>query len=164
MGIQQTLIRSLGDEEAPPPPILGIVLTSGLYPVNSEGDAVNLGVALGTGGINLYSFFQGDEQLNMGVALPVAPLLQSTLVFTNYTNWPVEAVDLGVALPSAPVLASTIAFTNYTNWPVEAVDFGVAVAPGTSIVLTTTIQFVNYINWPIEAVDLSVSIQGATLA
>lgn len=161
MGIQQTLIRALGDEEAPPPPILGIVLTSGLYPVIDDGDAVNLGASLQ--GINTYTFFDINvEQVNLSATLPSAPALTSTIVYTTYSNWPIESANLAASLPSAPVLTTTIVYTSYLNWPVESVNTAASIQG--NITLTVTIQYLNYTNWPIEPVDLSASLQGVTLA
>jgi hypothetical protein len=163
VSIQQALIRSLGGEELPPPPILGLVLTSGLYPVLVEGDAVDLGFAFV--GANTAIFFDNnDEQVRLACALVGNPVLTATIVYTSYTNWPLEAIDLGFGgLVGNPTLTTTIVYTSYTNWPLESVDltFGGLVGNPT---LTVVIQFLNYTNWPLESVDLAFSFQGATLA
>jgi hypothetical protein len=163
MAIQQTLIRSLGDEPVPPPPILGLVLTSGLYPIVGEGDAVDLGFAFV--GANTAIFFDNnDEQVLLACALVGSPVLTATIVYTAYTNWPLESVDLAFGgLVGDPTLIATIVYTSYTNWPLESVDlaFGALVGNPT---LTVVIQFLNYTNWPLESVDLAFSFQGATLA
>jgi hypothetical protein len=160
MGIQQTLIRALGDEPVPPPPILGMVLTSGLYPVIDEGDTVTLGASLQS--IDTYTFFDiNAEQIALTASLPSAPLLTSSIVYTNYTNWPLESVNAAASLPSAPVLAIAIVYTNYTNWPVESLNLAAGLQG--NITLTVTIQYLNYINWPVESVDLAASLQGVTL-
>jgi hypothetical protein len=163
VSIQQTLIRSLGDEPVPPPPILGMVLTSGLYPIVDGGDAVDLGFVFI--GANTAIFFDNnDEQVRLACVLVGNPVLTATIVYTSYTNWPLESVDLAFGgLVGNPALTTTIVFTSYTNWPLESVNlaFGSIVGNPT---LTVTIQFLNYTNWPLESVDLSVSFQGATLA
>jgi hypothetical protein len=161
VSIQQTLIKALGAEEAPPPPILGLVLTSGLYPVIDGPETLDLGASLQS--INTYTFFDVNvETLALTASLPSAPVLTTTVSYTTYGNWPVEAVDLAASLPSAPVLTTTIAYTNYTNWPVESVDLAASIQG--SITLTVVIQYLNYTNWPVESVDLAASLQGATLA
>lgn len=161
MGIQQTLIRSLGDEEAPPPPILGIVLTSGLYPILMEGDAVTLGASLQS--INTFTFFDVNvETLNLAASLSSAPVLTTTLAFKTYSDWPVELVDLAASLQGSPVLTTVIVYTNYTNWPVESVNLAAGIQG--NVTLTVVIQYLNYTNWPVESVDLSASLQGVTLA
>jgi hypothetical protein len=148
-GVQQALIRSLGAEEVPPPPILGMVLTSGLYPVVLEGDTVDLGCTIG-GQISLVIFFE-TESVNLAAA--AAPItLNTVLTQVFYTNWPFEAVDL--AASAAPItLVATINYVNYVNWPFEAVDLAAGPPPGNSITLVQTINFINNAVGP-ESVDL----------
>jgi hypothetical protein len=160
MAIQQTLIRALGDEPVPPPPILGLVLTSGLYPVLVDEDVVALGASLMSAG--LFQFFGLDEQLNMGAALPAATLTE-TITYNNYTNWPVEEVNLAAAPLVGATLTTTIAFISYANWPIEEVNLAASLVPG-SLSLVVTIQYIVFSTWPVESVDLSASLQGATLA
>jgi hypothetical protein len=161
MGIQQATIRALSGEPAPPPPILGLELTSGLYPVVDGGDAVVLGASLQVA--QTYTFFDvNTEMLALSASLPSAPVLNVTVSYTNYANWPVESTNLLAALPSAPVLTTTIQYTNYTNWPVESANL-LAGLTG-SIDLAVVIQYLNYINWPVESVNLVANLQGATLA
>ena len=159
MGIQQTLIRALGDEEAPPPPILGMVLTSGLYPVLVEGDALNVGASLQ--GIVVASFF-GDEFLSVSASLQ-SITLTATIVFTSYTNWPFEQL-FATASFQGLTLTNTIVFTSYTNWPFEQVFVSAGLAPGAApMTLTTTISFVSNTMQP-EDLFISGSLIGVTLA
>jgi hypothetical protein len=148
-GVQQALIRSLGAEEVPPPPILGMVLTSGLYPVVVEGDVVDLGCTIG-GQISLVIFFE-TESVDLAAAAASITMV-ATITYNNYTNWPFEAVDM--AAGAAPItLVATISYVNYVNWPFEAVDLAAAPPAGNSITLVQTINFINNAMLP-ESVDL----------
>jgi hypothetical protein len=161
VSIQQALIRSLGGEELPPPPILGLVLTSGLYPVIDGPETLDLGASLQS--INTYTFFDINvETVALATSLASAPVLTTTVSYTTYSNWPVEPIDLAASMPSAPVLTVTISYTNYANWPVEPVDLAASIQG--NITLTVVIQYLNYTNWPVEPIDLAASLQGVTLA
>jgi hypothetical protein len=161
MGIQQATIRALSGEPAPPPPILGLELTSGLYPVVVSGDAVVLGASLQVA--QTYTFFDVNvETVALAAALPSAPVLNTTVSYTTYSNWPVESSDLSASLQGSPVLTTTIQYTNYTNWPVESANL-LAGLTG-SIDLAVVIQYLNYTNWPVESVNLVANLQGVTLA
>ena len=161
MGIQQATIRALSGEEAPPPPILGLVLTSGLYPVVDGGDAVVLGASLQVA--QTYTFFDINiETVALAAALPSAPVLNTTVAYTTYSNWPVESTNLTASLQGSPVLTVTIQYTNYTNWPVESLDLAAGLTG--NVTLTVVIQYLNYTNWPVESVNLVANLQGVTLA
>jgi hypothetical protein len=157
MAIQQTLIRSLGDEPVPPPPILGLVLTSGLYPVLVEGDEALASATLLSA--NTYTFF-GLEETFPRVTLQAA-VLTSTIVYTSYTNWPFEqAYPQGTFLGAT--LTVTITFTNYTNWPFESAFPTAALGVG-GAVLTVAIQYVTNAMQPEDAYAHA-TLQAATLA
>jgi hypothetical protein len=141
VSIQQTLIRSLGDEPVPPPPILGMVLTSGLYPIVDDGDAVSMGCAPAPTGILLTQFF-GLEPVDLN-AVPQAITLVATITFKNYTFWPFESANLAASTPQAPTLTDTIVFKNYTFWPAESVNMSATPAGGSPITLVAAISFVN---------------------
>jgi hypothetical protein len=159
MAIQQTLIRSLGDEPVPPPPILGLVLTSGLYPVVDNGDAVNMGCAPSPTGILLAQFF-GLEPVNLSAA-PQPITLVATITYLNYALWPFEAVSLAAA-PQAITLVDTITFKNYAFWPAESLNMSATPVGGSPITLATTINFINTAMGP-EAADMAATPGSITL-
>jgi hypothetical protein len=157
VSIQQTLIKALGAEEAPPPPILGLVLTSGLYPVVVEGDAVS--ASAGLLAANTYIFFDNAVEQVYARAGLQSTALNATIVYTSYSNWPVEDVYSRAGF-QAGTLTSTIVFTNYSNWPVEDVYARSAL---NSAILTTTIAFVTNAMQP-EDVYARATLQSAILA
>jgi hypothetical protein len=160
VSIQQTLIRSLGDEPVPPPPILGMVLTSGLYPIIDGPETLDLGASLQS--IGTYTFFDVNvETIALAAVLPSAPVLTTTVSYTTYGNWPIEPIDLAAAFQGG-TLTTTIAYTGYANWPVEPVNLAAGIQG--NITLTVVIQYLNYTNWPVEPIDLAASLQGVTLA
>lgn len=155
MGIIQHFVRPRPTEDVPPPPVLGMVLTSGLYPVIVEGDAVDMGCTPG-GQISLVIFFE-TESVDLA-AVPGTITQVATITYNNYTFWPFEAVDMA-AVPGTITLVATISFINYTFWPAESVDAAAGPAPGNSITLATTINFINNAMGP-ESADL-VAIPGS---
>jgi hypothetical protein len=156
MGIQQTLIRSLGDEPVPPPPILGMVLTSGLYPIVVEGDEVF--ARAGFLSATSYTFFDfAVEQVYARAGLQ-SGTLETTIVYTPYTNWPPEDVYARAALQVAD-LAVTIVYTTYSNWPKEDVYARAQV----SATLTVVIAYITNAMQP-EDVYARASLQSAVLA
>jgi hypothetical protein len=158
MGIQQTLIRALGDEAAPPPPILGLALTSGLYPAEMDAEALSVGASLQ--GIVVASFFT-DEFLSVSASLQ-AITLTATITFTSYTNWPFEQLYATASFQGL-TLTNTITFTSYTNWPFEQMSVSAGLVAGTEITLTTAIAFVANTMQP-EDLFASASLVGVTLA
>jgi hypothetical protein len=159
VSIQQALIRSLGGEELPPPPILGLVLTSGLYPVAFEGDELNVGASLES--IVVASFFT-DEFLSVSASLQ-ALTLTATIVYTSYTNWPFEQLYATASFQGL-TLTNTIVFTSYTNWPFEQLSVSGGLAPGgPGITLTTAIAYVFNTMQP-EDLFIGGSLIGVTLA
>jgi hypothetical protein len=157
MGIQQTLIRSLGDEPLPPPPLLGLVLTSGLYPIIVEGDEVFARAGLLSA--TTYSFFDpAVEQVYARAGLQ-SSTLTATIVYTAYTNWPQEDVYARAALQAA-ALVQTIVYTAYANWPLEDLY---ARAQVSSATLTVVIGYITNTMQP-EDVYARASLQAAILA
>jgi hypothetical protein len=157
MGIQQTLIRSLGDEPVPPPPILGMVLTSGLYPIVVDGDEVfaRAGFLSAT---NYVFFDPAVEQVYARAGLQ-SGTLTTTIVYTFYVNWPLEDVYARAALQAAD-LVQTIVYTAYTNWPLEDVY---ARAGLNSATLTVAIAYITNAMQP-EDVYARAALQTAVLA
>jgi hypothetical protein len=158
VGIHQALILISATQPAPPHELL---LTSALYPVVVDGDAVNLAFAFVSA--NTYIFFD-NEQVHLTFELVGNPTLAATIVYTSYVNWPLESVNLAFGgIVGNPTLTTTIVFTSYTNWPLESVNlaFGGLVGDPT---LTVVIQYLTYTNWPLESVNLAFSFQGASLA
>jgi len=157
MGIQQSLIRSKIGDVAPPPPVLGLALTSGLYPVIAEGDAVY--ARAGLVGANTYIFFDSNVEQVYARAGFQSGTLNATIVYTSYTNWPKEDVYARGGFQSG-TLTATIVYTSYTNWPSEDAYARAAFQSGT---LTIAIAYVTNAMQP-EDIYARAAFQSGALA